>query len=291
MAIAEKISSGVSRRALLTGGLAGGFLLAFHLPVRRGQRARGAARYDRRKIRSQRLHSHRPDRSHHAGDAPGRDGTRHLYRGGDDPGRRTRCRSQAGDRRARPRQREALREPRLRHAGDRRLHFGPGLLDAVAQRRRQRARHAGAGRGGAMAGFAGKLHHVERGSDACRERTQGFLRRDRDCRGQPDAAQGRRPQGPEEFRHHRHAAEAFRHAREGQRQGRLRYRCDASGHEVRNAEGLSGIRRQGRQGRRQRREKDPGRAADRRARRPGRRGRRSHVGRQEGRRRAGHRLG
>jgi isoquinoline 1-oxidoreductase beta subunit len=33
MAVAEKISDGVSRRALLTGGLAGGFLLAFHLPV------------------------------------------------------------------------------------------------------------------------------------------------------------------------------------------------------------------------------------------------------------------
>jgi isoquinoline 1-oxidoreductase subunit beta len=34
MAVAEKISGGVSRRSLLTGGLAGGFLLAFHLPVR-----------------------------------------------------------------------------------------------------------------------------------------------------------------------------------------------------------------------------------------------------------------
>jgi isoquinoline 1-oxidoreductase subunit beta len=34
MAIARKISEGVSRRALLTGGLAGGFVLAFHLPVR-----------------------------------------------------------------------------------------------------------------------------------------------------------------------------------------------------------------------------------------------------------------
>src|ERR1700682_4833080 len=31
---AEKTSNQVSRRALLTGGLAGGFLLAFHLPVR-----------------------------------------------------------------------------------------------------------------------------------------------------------------------------------------------------------------------------------------------------------------
>src|SRR5579862_5143764 len=34
MAVAQEISEGVSRRALLTGGLAGGFLLAFHLPVR-----------------------------------------------------------------------------------------------------------------------------------------------------------------------------------------------------------------------------------------------------------------
>jgi isoquinoline 1-oxidoreductase subunit beta len=34
MAVAGKISAGVSRRSLLTGGLAGGFLLAFHLPVR-----------------------------------------------------------------------------------------------------------------------------------------------------------------------------------------------------------------------------------------------------------------
>src|ERR1700675_420597 len=34
MATAQKISDRVSRRALLTGGLAGGFLLAFHLPVR-----------------------------------------------------------------------------------------------------------------------------------------------------------------------------------------------------------------------------------------------------------------
>jgi isoquinoline 1-oxidoreductase beta subunit len=34
MTISTKISDGVSRRSLLTGGLAGGFLLAFHLPVR-----------------------------------------------------------------------------------------------------------------------------------------------------------------------------------------------------------------------------------------------------------------
>jgi isoquinoline 1-oxidoreductase beta subunit len=34
MAVAQKISEAVSRRSLLTGGLAGGFLLAFHLPAR-----------------------------------------------------------------------------------------------------------------------------------------------------------------------------------------------------------------------------------------------------------------
>jgi isoquinoline 1-oxidoreductase subunit beta len=34
MAVADKISDGLSRRVLLTGGLAGGFLLAFHLPLR-----------------------------------------------------------------------------------------------------------------------------------------------------------------------------------------------------------------------------------------------------------------
>src|SRR4029077_12631794 len=34
MTVAENNSDRVSRRTLLTGGLAGGFLLAFHLPVR-----------------------------------------------------------------------------------------------------------------------------------------------------------------------------------------------------------------------------------------------------------------
>jgi isoquinoline 1-oxidoreductase beta subunit len=34
MTVSENIADGVSRRALLTAGLAGGFLLAFHLPVR-----------------------------------------------------------------------------------------------------------------------------------------------------------------------------------------------------------------------------------------------------------------
>ena len=33
MAVAQKNSEGVSRRSLLSAGLAGGFVLAFHLPV------------------------------------------------------------------------------------------------------------------------------------------------------------------------------------------------------------------------------------------------------------------
>src|ERR1700738_3622867 len=36
MTISQTVSGEVSRRALLTGGLAGGFLLAFHLPLRAG---------------------------------------------------------------------------------------------------------------------------------------------------------------------------------------------------------------------------------------------------------------
>ena len=87
---------------------------------------------------------------------------------------------------------------------------------------------------------------------------------------------------PEGFRADRQAAEAARHPGQGQRQGRLRHRRDAARHEVRDADGLPGVRRQGRQGRRQRRQKNSGRAEDRRARRSGRRGRRSHVGGQEG---------
>ena len=34
MAIAQAFSESVSRRSLLTGGLAAGFLFAFHVPVR-----------------------------------------------------------------------------------------------------------------------------------------------------------------------------------------------------------------------------------------------------------------
>ena len=37
--------------------------------------------------------------------------------------------------------------PAVRHSGHRQFQFDPGVLEAAAQGRRQRARHAGAGRG------------------------------------------------------------------------------------------------------------------------------------------------
>ncbi len=89
MTIAAKIPDTFSRRTVLTGGLATGFLLAFHLPVRAVNEPGRAAGLDRRQIRAERLHPHRQHwASTTLGDAPGRDGTRNLYRGGDDPRRR-----------------------------------------------------------------------------------------------------------------------------------------------------------------------------------------------------------
>ena len=49
----------------------------------RGQRAGAAARYSRRQIRARCLHSHQRNRPDHPGDAPGRNGTGYLHRGGD----------------------------------------------------------------------------------------------------------------------------------------------------------------------------------------------------------------
>jgi CO/xanthine dehydrogenase Mo-binding subunit len=63
--------------------------------------------------------------------------------------------------------------------------------------------------------------------------------------GQPNVATRRRAQGPERFRVDRKAAEAPRHAQQGQRQDGLRDRRDPPWHEVRNRRGVSGVRRQG----------------------------------------------
>ena len=237
---AETCPTAVSRRALLTGGLAGGFLLAFHLPCARGQRAGAAARRDRRQVRAQRLHPHRSGRQDHAGHAAGRDGAGHLHLGRDDPRRRARRRFLAGRRSStRRRTTSSTPIPLFGIQVDRRLQFGPRVLEAAAQRRRQRARHAGAGRRAAVAGRARELHRGERRGDPRRQRPQARLWRAGRGRGQQTPPKDVAAQGPEGFQADRQAAEAPRHAGQGQRQGRLRHRRDAARHEVRDARGMS----------------------------------------------------
>ena len=113
---------------------------------RRGQRAGAAARRDRGQVRAQCLHPHRRNRQGHAGDAAGRDGPGRLHVDSDDPRGRTRCRYRASDAAARAAERQALRQSDVRPAGDRQFQLDPRVLEAAAERRRQRARHAGAGR-------------------------------------------------------------------------------------------------------------------------------------------------
>ena len=157
---------------------------------RRGQRAGAAARCDRRQVRAQRLHPHRRDRQGHAGDAAGRDGPGRLYGDSDDPRRRTRRRYRAGRAAARAAERQAVRQSDLRPAGDRQFKLDPRLLEAAAERRRQRARHAGAGRRQAMAGRRGGLHGVEGRGHAHGERPKALLRRAGDRREQRGATEG-----------------------------------------------------------------------------------------------------
>jgi isoquinoline 1-oxidoreductase beta subunit len=55
---------------------------------------------------------------------------------------------------------------------------------------------------------------------------------------------------PEEFHADRQALQAPRHPRQDQWQSRLRHRCDVAGHEVRDARAVAGLRRQSRSCRR-----------------------------------------
>ena len=75
--------------------------------------------------------------------------------------RRTRRRHGEGCAAARTAERQALWQPDLRPAGDRQFEFDPRLLQAAAHRRRHRARHAGAGRRRAMAGRTKGLHDLK----------------------------------------------------------------------------------------------------------------------------------
>ena len=190
----------VSRRALLTGGLAGGFLLAFHLPVRAAFNEPVQP----------------PDAT--AGKfAP------NAFIRIDEAGHTTLVMPQVEMGQgvytsiamvlaeeldadfskvvllARAAGRQALRQPGLRPAGDRQLQLDPGVVEAAAHRRRQRACDAGADGGRAMAGGARELYDLEGRSHAQRQRTKTLLWRASACCREPDAAQGRPAQGPQDF--------------------------------------------------------------------------------------------
>ena len=146
MAVAEKLSGGVSRRALLTGGLAGGFLLAFHLPVRAVNEPVQPPDTTTGKFAPNAFIRIDP-----TGQTtlvmPQVEMGQGVYTSiADDPGRGTRRRFHEGDAGARAAERQAVRQSRVRPPGHRQFQFGPGVLEAAARGRRQRARHAGAGR-------------------------------------------------------------------------------------------------------------------------------------------------
>ena len=225
-----------SRRALLTGGLAGGFLLAFHLPLRAavnepvqppdvtaGKFAPNAfIRIDATGATTLVMPQVEMGQGVYTSIAM------ILAEELDADWSKVALLARAAER-------QALRQPGLRPAGHRQLQLDPGLLEAAAQGRRQRARDAGAGRGRAMAGRARELHapkgevvHAASG----RKLAYGALAA---AASEPDAAQGRRRSRTPRISSNRQAAEAAGYAGQGQRQGRLRHRRDAAGHEVRDA--------------------------------------------------------
>src|SRR6266849_3358993 len=202
MTVAENIAAGVSRRALLTGGLAGGFLLAFHLPVRAAV--------------------NEPVQPPDVTDgkfAP------NAFIRIDITGHTTLVMPQVemgqgvytaiamilaeeldAD----------FSQVTLQHAPPNdRLYGNPTFgLQVTGNSNSIRAfwkplRNAGAGRRPAMAGRAGELLDGEQRGHAQGKRTQAFLWRAGGRRRQPDATKGCRAQGPEGFCADRQAAEAF----------------------------------------------------------------------------------
>ena len=119
-------------------------------------------------------------------------------------------------------------EPASRVSGDRRLDLRPRLLEADANRRRDRPGHAGASRGGEVERRSVVLPDGERRGPSRRERPEGGLRRA--CAGgrRFDAAARSAAQARGGFQADRQVAETARHARQGQRQSRLRDRRAAA---------------------------------------------------------------
>ena len=170
-----------SRRALMTGALAGGFVLAFRLPLKAANEPGAAARQSGRPVRAQCLHPHRSCRQDHAGHAASGDGPGRLYRHPHDPRRRARCRFRRGDAGACAVQRQALCQSHVRHSGHRQFQFHPLVLETIARGRRYGAGDAGDGRRRPMAGRSGELLGVERQGHTRRERACCGLRRSGRC--------------------------------------------------------------------------------------------------------------
>ena len=81
----------------------------------------------------------------------------------------------AGDRGGGAAERQALREPASRVPGDGRLDLDPRLLEADANSRRDRSRHARASRGGEVERRSRVLPDGERRGSSRRERPEGAL--------------------------------------------------------------------------------------------------------------------
>ncbi len=293
MTAAQRISNRVSPAAsLLTGGLAGGFLLAFHLPVRAANEPAQPPDDTHGKFAPNafiRIDARRQD---HAGHAAGRDGAGRLYLDRDDSGRRARrrfCEGQRSSTRRRTTSSTAIRMFGIQATGNSnsvRAFWKPlrtagasaraMLVQAAAQQwqvdpascttANSEVMHTASGRKlayGALADAAGNAKPPPK--DVALKDPKDFM-----LIGKPL----KRLDTPDKVN------------------GKAIYGIDAMlpGMKFATIAASPGVRRQGRQCRRQRGQESPRRAASRRAGRSGRRGRRSHVGGEEGPRCARHHL-
>ena len=80
----EQMDRSPSRRAVLRSGLAGVFVLGFHLPARAVNEPEQLPDSTQGQVCAQRVYPHRSLRADHAGDAAGRDGAGRIHGDCDD---------------------------------------------------------------------------------------------------------------------------------------------------------------------------------------------------------------
>jgi hypothetical protein len=132
--LAEKISGDVSRRTLLTAGLADGFLLAFHLPLRALAPNEPVQPPDATDGKFAPNAFIRIDQAGHTTLVMPQVemGQGVLHRDRDDPGRGTRHRFSTCDARACAAKRQALRQSGVWSSGHRQFQFDPSVVDTIA---------------------------------------------------------------------------------------------------------------------------------------------------------------